>query len=668
LSNLGTNFNGYNYIEGSSATNTLTNVDNTIQGSGNIGDNKMALVNEGTIDANQPQTLYVQTSNGLTNSGMLEATNGGTLILEAGSVGATNTGTMLAGSGSALVVNGGVWTNSQTIQNNGGELEFEGNTTINGGAVTLTGAASLVLGPSTINAPVTNSSAGTITVINGAGATISGNLTNPTGGQISIANSNAALTLSGPTLSNGGTITLNSAGSNSSNLIIGASNATLSGGGTVTLSNLGTNFNGYNYIEGSSATNTLTNVDNTIQGSGNIGDNKMGFINDGTVLANQSNTLTIQPSSTGFTNNGILQANLGSTLDVTSGYFTNYISTSNTLNGGTYDANNGTMQLTGVNIVNNAANIILSGANSQITSGANVSALANFATNEPGGVFTLGPGRSFTTTGPGGNFTNLGGLVIGAGDTFEVSGALSNFSGSTLTGGTYYWTVPVIRLLDSAADLCVGPSKRFGRFAVEANVFHQLAGEIGDGSEDATIDHVALDFGEPDLNLIEPRRISRGEMKAYSGILIEESGHSLGLVCREIVQNDVDRLAARSSFDEIGQKSQEVFTGVTPGGLAVNLPCFHVQGRVERERPVTVVFESMFFRPARRERKYRIEAIQRLNRGLFINAENSSMLRRVHVKSDDVGGLLLELRIVARHVTFEPVRFYPRLTPDPVHR
>ena len=97
-------------------------------------------------------------------------------------------------------------------------------------------------------------------------------------------------------------------------------------------------------------------------------------------------------------------------------------------------------------------------------------------------------------------------------------------------------------------------------------------------------------------------------MKAYSRILIEERGHRLGFVCREIVQNDVDLLAARSSFDDIGQKSQEVFTGVTPGGLAVDLPCFHVQGRVERERPVTVVLESMFFRPARRERKYRIEA------------------------------------------------------------
>ena len=51
----------------------------------------------------------------------------------------------------------------------------------------------------------------------------------------------------------------------------------------------------------------------------------------------------------------------------------------------------------------------------------------------------MGAGRSFTTSGAGGgNFTNNGTLIVGGGDTFKVAGALSNFSGTTLTGGTYY--------------------------------------------------------------------------------------------------------------------------------------------------------------------------------------------------------------------------------------
>ena len=45
-------------------------------------------------------------------------------------------------------------------------------------------------------------------------------------------------------------------------------NVSLTGGGTVTLSN-----NSQNFLFGAAGTNRLTNVNNTIQGSGNIGDN-----------------------------------------------------------------------------------------------------------------------------------------------------------------------------------------------------------------------------------------------------------------------------------------------------------------------------------------------------------------------------------------------------------
>jgi hypothetical protein len=82
---------------------------------------------------------------------------------------------------------------------------------------------------------------------------------------------------------------------------------------------------------------------------------------------------------------------------------------------------------------------------------------------------------------------------------------------------------------------------------------------------------------------------------------------------------------------------------------------------------MTVVFESMFFRSARRQRTHRIKSIQGLNGSLFIDAEDCRVLGRVHVQGDNVGGFLFKLRIVAGHVAFEPMRFYPRLTPDTLH-
>ena len=63
-----------------------------------------------------------------------------------------------------------------------------------------------------------------------------------------------------------------------------------------------------------------------------------------------------------------------------------------------------------------------------------------------------------------------------------------------------------------------------------------------------------------------------------------------------------------------------------------------------------MVFESMLFRRARRKWKHRIQTIQRLNRSLFIDAENRGVLGRIHIQSDDIGGFFLELWIVARHV------------------
>ena len=271
----------------------------------------------------------------------------------------------------------------------------------------------------------TLANSGTIEAVEGSNG-LGGTVTNT--GLIQL-DSNTTTTLSG-NVANAGAITMNSSPYRT-NLIIGAPSVTLSGTGMLTMSN-----SANNVIYGAVAADTLINQQ-LIEGSGNIGDAQMGFINDGTVLANQTTTLTIQPSSTGFTNNGILQVNADSTLDITGGYFTNFNSTTNTLTGGTYNVDGGTLQFTNANIVTNAANITLSGPTAQIVSNTNANALANFATNAATGVFTLSGGSNFTTGGTG-NFTNLGALVIGGTDTFKVSGNLNNFANSALTGGTYY--------------------------------------------------------------------------------------------------------------------------------------------------------------------------------------------------------------------------------------
>jgi Ca2+-binding RTX toxin-like protein len=88
-------------IVGTTSASTLTNVDNTISGAGQIGsgDGNLTLVNaaHGTIDANIfGGTLTLNTGHTITNDGILEATNGGTLQID----------NAVSGGGSAIIAGG----------------------------------------------------------------------------------------------------------------------------------------------------------------------------------------------------------------------------------------------------------------------------------------------------------------------------------------------------------------------------------------------------------------------------------------------------------------------------------------------------------------------------------------------------------------------------------
>ncbi len=236
---------------------------------------------------------------------------------------------------------------------------------------------------------------------------------------------NATTTTLVGTLNNVGTFLVNSAGSTTDVRLSG--DVTLTGGGTVTLSD-----NSNNRILGNAGTDRLTNADNLIQGAGQLGANGMALTNQGTILANQTNTLTIDPSSSGFTNQGTLRANAGSTLKVTDS-FTNFSGT--TLTGGTYQVL-GTMRLSNANIVTNAAAILLDGPSSSLLrDDTSANALANFVTNAAAGSFTIQNGRDFTTAGA---FSNAGAVTIGTGSTFTVGGNndYTQTAGSTTVNGT----------------------------------------------------------------------------------------------------------------------------------------------------------------------------------------------------------------------------------------
>ena len=261
---------------------TLTNADNTIQGYGTIGNGGLTVINNGTINANvSGQTLTLNGSGGVTNTGTLEATNGGTLSIQGIAVYDAVSSIQANGAGSSVLIQ---------------------NSNIVGGALTTTGGGTIGQGNSSWVLLDGLTQVGSTP----AGVTISNGTTWNTG-------SNSITNVQGSIVNNG-TIALNAGGYNNSFLQLQA-NTTLSGGGTVTLGSDGT---ATAFIQQGQGGLTLTNADNTIQGYGVIGNGGLTVINNGTINANVSGqTLTLNGSG-GVTNNGTLQATNGGTLALNS--------------------------------------------------------------------------------------------------------------------------------------------------------------------------------------------------------------------------------------------------------------------------------------------------------------------------------------------------------------
>ena len=112
---------------------------------------------------------------------------------------------------------------------------------------------------------------------------------------------NAVLPLAG-TVNNSGTIELASTGGQA-RLQVLANGLTLEGGGHVELSD----GNG-NIIVGTTPDATLTNVDNTISGAGQLGEGQLTLHNQGTIIASGSNALTIDTGANEVVNSGTLRA------------------------------------------------------------------------------------------------------------------------------------------------------------------------------------------------------------------------------------------------------------------------------------------------------------------------------------------------------------------------
>lgn len=338
----------------------------------------------------------------LTNQNVLRAdSSGNTLYLSGGTT--TNTATLEA-------ANGGILELDTVVNNSGGTIEaLNGSTviftsnfngSINGGTLTTAGTGAIESENGVLD--------GTVNIPNNAG-TLNVN--------------NFELYLQG-TINNTGTINLMG-----NSCIILNQPTTLIGSGKLTMGS-------GNCIEGEGQPFTNSG---TIQGAGSIGDsNPMAITNNGTILANQTNPLTIRPNSSGFSNNGKLMSNAGATLTIDAPF--NNLSGTGALTGGTYLVT-GTIGVPGA-ITSNAAGITLTGASAEILNTDTLSnALSAISANVASGTLSLQSGESLTT---GTSFANAGKITVGTGSSFKVTGKYTQTAGTTTVDGTLTSTSGVL--------------------------------------------------------------------------------------------------------------------------------------------------------------------------------------------------------------------------------
>ena len=131
-------------------------------------------------------------------------------------------------------------------------------------------------------------------------------------------------------------------------------------------------------------------------------------------------------------------------------------------------------------------------------------------------------------------------------------------------------------------NLGLGPDEGRGMLVVAGDEGIDVIPELADGCEAGVGERAALQDGEPDLDLVQPRGIGRGEVEMDIGMAGEPA---LALMGREIPDDDVD-LFARLGDDDLVHEIEELDAPAAPVVAGRDLAGGDLEGgtTVERDR------------------------------------------------------------------------------------
>lgn len=202
---------------------------------------------------------------------------------------------------------------------------------------------------------------------------------------------------------------------------------------------------------------------------------------------------------------------------------------------------------------------------------------------------------------------------------------------------------------------------------VHPDVEEDLLDQLLLGVPYSSLQHIPGEDAEPDLDLVEPRGVGRGEVQGQAPATGDPGHHLLGLVSAQVVQDDVQMHSWVLPVEGF-QEGQEFYVGVSLDATALHYSLVYRQRSQEAGCAVTLVIGGLPPGHPRLHRQIGLGAVQGLDLGLLIDGQNQGVLGGVQVEAQDGGLLALELGILALAApVLHLVRLEPALVEDAMH-
>ncbi len=156
-------------------------------------------------------------------------------------------------------------------------------------------------------------------------------------------------------------------------------------------------------------------------------------------------------------------------------------------------------------------------------------------------------------------------------------------------------------------------------------------------------------------------------MQVHTRMSVEKLPQAAALRTDRLSANGVNFTALGLSGHDAGKERHKGIAGVLRCGFADDLAGLCIQGRIQRERSVPVILETVMLGATRRKRQDGIESVRGLSGGFFVHAESGGVLGRVDMEANDIGCLLLEVRVIRCPVTLHTMGLQTCTFPDSGH-